>query len=75
MTANAADAVWQKLDKDLKEYGDKVQLAKTRDGLSGSITKFGKQLEEAQARDKKLMTCCNHSWLKLMRFRIKIGMV
>ena len=30
MTANAADAVWQKLDKDLKEYGDKVQLAKTQ---------------------------------------------
>ena len=53
MTANAADAVWQKLDKDLKEYGDKVQLAKTQfDGLSGSITKFGKQLEEAQAREQ-----------------------
>ena len=55
MTANAADAVWQKLDKDLKEYGDKVQLAKTQfDGLSGSITKFGKQLEEAQAREQKI---------------------
>ena len=55
MTANAADAVWQKLDKDLKEYGDKVQLAKTQfDGLSDSITKFGAQLEEAQAREQKI---------------------
>ena len=55
MTANAADAVWQKLDKDLKEYGDKVQLAKTQfDGLSDSITKFGAQLEEAQAREEKI---------------------
>jgi hypothetical protein len=55
MTANAADAVWQKLDKDLKEYGDKVHLAKTQfDGLSDSITKFGKQLEEAQAREQKI---------------------
>ena len=55
MTSNAADAVWQKLDKDLKEYGDKVHLAKTQfDGLSDSITKFGKQLEEAQAREQKI---------------------
>ena len=55
MTANASDAVWQKLDSDLREYGDKVELAKSQfEGLSDSITKFGKQLEEAQSREAKI---------------------
>ena len=55
MTANASDAVWQKLDSDLREYGDKVELAKSQfEGLSDSITKFGRQLEEAQSREAKI---------------------
>ena len=55
MTANASDAVWQKLDTDLREYGDKVELAKSQfEGLSDSITKFGRQLEEAQSREAKI---------------------
>jgi hypothetical protein len=55
MTANASDAVWQKLDSDLREYGDKVDLAKSQfEGLTDSINQFGKQLEEAQAREQKI---------------------
>jgi hypothetical protein len=51
---------WEKLSNDLKDYGNKIDEAKTQfDNLSINIDDFTKQLEEAAARERKITVMLN----------------
>ena len=59
-------STWEKLAGELKDYGSKIDAAKSQfDDLSVNIDDFTKQLEEAAARERKITEMLNSFMAKI----------